>query len=38
MEYSTCWAYDHMEPEEEENMIGKQEKVLDLMGLKRDEE
>jgi probable rRNA maturation factor len=31
-------GYDHMEPEEEENMIGKQEKVLDLMGLKRDEE
>lgn len=31
-------GYDHMEPEEEEKMMGKQEEVLALMGLKRDEE
>ncbi len=31
-------GYDHMEPEQEKKMIGKQEEVLALMGLKRDEE
>lgn len=31
-------GYDHMEPEQEKKMIGKQEEVLALMGLKRNEE